>query len=96
MGRSLGALGPRLMRWPPAVVDATTVRESAILSWVPARLTALLLGVHLGRPGVYRPNADGVDCARAHTARALAWGGRAVALAATVGVLALALWGGIV
>lgn len=95
-------------------------RADDVMSWVPARLTALLLlvaarralplsrlrrearitpspnggwpmgamalllDVQLGKPGVYVLNAGGEACNGAHTAQALAWSGRAVALAAGI------------
>ncbi len=100
-------------------------RADDVLSWVPARLTALLLclgtarvppfaslrrqaratpspnggwpmgaialllGVRLGKPGVYVLNADGADCDAGHTRQALAWGHRAVVLATVLAVVAI-------
>jgi len=98
-------------------------RADDLLSWLPARLTALLLclaacrlpaalrrqaratpspnggwpmgamalllGVRLAKPGVYVLNAGGEPCAARHTRQALAWGQRAVAWAAGLGVAAM-------
>ena len=50
---------------------------------------ALLLGVRLAKPGVYVLNAGGEPCAARHTRQALAWGQRAVAWAAGLGVAAM-------
>jgi adenosylcobinamide-phosphate synthase len=55
----------------------------------PMGAMALLLGVRLAKPGVYVLNADGAPCEPAHTRRALAWGTRAVLLAAVLGVAAI-------
>jgi adenosylcobinamide-phosphate synthase len=52
----------------------------------PMGTMALLLGVRLGKPGVYLLNAGGAQCASAHTQQALAWGHRVVVLAALLGI----------
>jgi len=50
----------------------------------PMGVMALLLDVQLGKPGVYVLNAGGTACNGLHTAQALAWSGRAVAVAAGI------------
>ena len=52
----------------------------------PMGAMALLLGVRLGKPGVYLLNAGGAQCESAHSQQALAWGHRAVVLAALLGI----------
>lgn len=52
----------------------------------PMGTMALLLGVRLGKPGVYLLNAGGAPCEPAHSRQALAWGQRAVLLAALLGI----------
>jgi adenosylcobinamide-phosphate synthase len=52
----------------------------------PMGTMALLLGVRLGKPGVYLLNAGGARCESAHSRQALAWGQRAVLLAGLLGI----------
>jgi adenosylcobinamide-phosphate synthase len=52
----------------------------------PMGTMALLLGVRLGKPGVYVLNAGGAQCEPSHAQQALAWGHRAVLLAALLGI----------
>ena len=57
----------------------------------PMGVMALLLGVHLRKPGVYTLNAGGVPPEAVHTRQALAWAGRVVPCMAGLCVLVLAL-----
>ena len=80
-------------RWP----DVRLMRAQAALTpspnggW-PMGSMACLLGVCLGKPGVYALNAQAGSPQARHTAQALRWAGRVVQAAAWSSVAGMALW----
>ena len=77
-------------RWPRGLRREARRTPSPNSGW-PMAAMALLLGVRLGKPGVYMLHAAGRSAAAGDLSRAVAWCGRAVCLAALAATCALAL-----
>lgn len=77
-------------RWPRGLRRQARRTPSPNSGW-PMAAMALLLGVRLGKPGVYMLHAAGRDAAAGDLARAVSWGARLVWLAALAATFALTL-----
>ncbi len=77
-------------RWPRGLRRQARRTSSPNSGW-PMAAMALLLGVRLGKPGVYMLHAAGRDAAAGDLARAVSWCARLVWLAALAATFALAL-----
>lgn len=77
-------------RWPRGLGREARQTPSPNSGW-PMAAMALLLGVRLGKAGVYMLHAAGRDATADDLARAVAWCGRVVWLAALAATCALAL-----
>lgn len=75
-------------RWPAGLWREAARTPSPNGGW-PMGAMALLLGVHLRKPGVYALHADGREPQAQDTQRALVLAGRAVPMAAALATLAL-------
>lgn len=77
-------------RWPRGLRRQARRTPSPNSGW-PMAAMALLLGVRLGKPGVYMLHAAGRDAAAGDLARAVSWCARLVWLAALAATFALTL-----